>query len=255
MTTPRQGGGEEAPPCPIVAPSQHAPRRGGPAGSSSRRRSPSRSGASGAAAGPWLRDRGSTYLSFSFEAPQEGDGYASLYAERGVRPWLTLGVDAGRAAGDGEGQALAFARTTLGPQSDASRQSFELGFGARLDGEGEILPALRAGLSWGRGFETRYGPGWVSTDASVTGYGSFATVGEEGLALKLDTTLGVRPSERSVAQLQLFWSRSGADEAAVRLVPSYARRLRGETFGQVGLVIGTGAAPEIGVKLGLFTEF
>ena len=209
----------------------------------------------GAVAGPWLRERGSTYLSFSFEAPQEGDGFASLYAERGVRPWLTLGVDAGRSAGDGQGQALAFARTTLGPQSDASRQSFELGFGARLDGEGSVLPALRAGLSWGRGFETRFGPGWVATDASITGYGSFATVGEEGLALKLDTTLGVRPGEDSMATLQLFWSRSGEDEAAIRLVPSYARRIRGETFGQIGVVVGTGAAPELGVKIGLFTEF
>ena len=115
-----------------------------------------------------------------------------------------------------------------------------------------MLPALRAGLSWGRGFETPVGPGWVATDASVTGYGSFATAGEEGLALKLDTTLGVRPGNDSMATLQLFWSRSGADQAAVRLVPSYARRIRGETFGQVGVVFGTGAAPELGVKFGIF---
>ena len=208
-----------------------------------------------ASAGPWLRDRGASYLSFSIEAPQEGDGYLSLYGERGLRPWLTLGVDTGRSAGSGEGQALVFARTTLGPQSDASRQSFEMGLGARLDDDGEVLPALRAGLSWGRGFESRLGPGWVAVDGSVTGYGSFATAGEEGLAVKLDTTLGVRPGANSLATLQLFWSQSGEDEAAVRLVPSYGRRLWGETFGQIGVVIGSGAAPELGVKIGLSTEF
>ena len=208
-----------------------------------------------ALAGPWLREEGSTFLSFSFEAPQEGEGWASVYAERGVRPWLTLGVDAGRAAERGEGQALAFGRLELGPQGDASRQAFELGIGARLD-EGETpRPALRAGLSWGRGFETRFGPGWVAVDGSVTGYGSFATAAEDGLAVKLDATFGVRPNEDSQATLQLFWSQSGEEEAALRVVPSYARRLHGETFGQVGVVIGTGAAPDLGVKLGLFREF
>ena len=86
--------------------------------------------------------------------------------------------------------------------------------------------------------------------------GSFAAAGEEGLAVKLDTTtLGVRPSASSIATLQLFWSQSGEDEAAIRLVPSYGRRLGGETFGQVGLVIGSGAAPDFGVKIGLSTEF
>lgn len=209
-----------------------------------------------AIAGAWLKEDGATFLSFSFEAPQEGEGWASLYAERGVRPWLTLGVDAGRSAGRGEGQVIAFARTTVGPQSPTRRQALELGFGARLDEERTPRPALRAGLSWGRGFETRFGPGWLAVDGSVTGYGGLATMGmEEGLALKLDTTLGVRPSEDSQLTLQLFWSRSGEEEAALRVVPSYARRLRGSTFGQVGVVLGSGAAPSLGLKLGVFTEF
>ena len=173
-----------------------------------------------------------------------------------MRSWLTLGVDAGRAAGRGEGQAIVFARTTVGPQSPTRRQALELGFGARLDEDQVPRPALRAGLSWGRGFETRFGPGWLALDGSVTGYGSLATIGmDEGLALKLDTTLGVRPGEDSQATLQVFWSRSGEEEAALRVVPSYARRLRGGTFGRVGLVLGTGAAPSLGVKVGIFTEF
>lgn len=164
-------------------------------------------------------------------------------------------MDAGRSAGRGEGQALVFARTTLGRPDGTARQSFELGFGARQAEDGTTLPALRAGLSWGRGLETRYGPGWIAVDGSVTGYGSLAHAAQEGLALKLDTTLGVRPGEDSMLTLQLFWSQSGDEEAALRVVPSYARRLRGETFGQLGLVIGTGAAPELGVKFGLFREF
>ena len=173
-----------------------------------------------------------------------------------MRPWLTLGVDAGRSAGRGEGQAIVFARTTVGPQSPTRRQALELGFGARLGGEEAARPALRAGLSWGRGFETRAGPGWLALDGSVTGYGGLATLGrDEGLALKLDTTMGVRPSDDSQVTLQVFWSRSGEEEAALRVVPSYARRLRGETFGRVGVVLGTGAAPSLGIKLGLFREF
>lgn len=205
--------------------------------------------------GAWLKERGDTFLSFSFEAPQEGEGWASIYAERGVRPWLTFGVDAGRSAGRGEGQVIAFARTTVGPQGEARRQALELGLGARLDETGAVRPAIRAGLSWGRGFAGRLGEGWMAVDGSVTGYGSFAAGAGEGLTLKLDTTFGLRPGENSVATLQLFWSRSGDEEAALRVVPSYGRRLRGSTFGRVGVVIGTGAAPSLGLKLGLSTEF
>lgn len=164
-------------------------------------------------------------------------------------------MDAGRAAGRGEGQALVFARTNLGRPDGTARQSVELAFGARQGEDGATLPALRLGASWGRGLETRWGPGWIALDGSATGYGSLAHAAEEGLALKLDTTLGVRPGEHSMVTLQVFWSRSGDEEAALRVVPSYARRLRGETFGQIGVVVGTGAAPDLGIKFGLFREF
>ena len=204
-----------------------------------------------ALSGAWLREVGSTYLSFSFEAPQEGNGWSALYAERGVRPRLTLGLDAGRAAGRGDGQALVFGRIPLGPTDGASRRALELGLGVRLDEGAAPRPAARLGLSWGRGFDSRFGPGWVAIDSSLTGYSG----GDDGLTAKIDVTVGVRPGEDSMTTLQVFWSRSGSDEAALRLVPSYARRLRGETFGQIGLVLGSGAAPELGVKIGLFTEF
>lgn len=214
-----------------------------------------------ARAGAWLKEGGATFLSFSFEAPQDGDGWASIYAERGVRPWLTLGLDAGRSAGRGEGEAILFARTTVGPQGETMRQAIELGFGARLDEGGSPRPAFRAGLSWGRGFESRFGAGWTAIDGSVTTYGSFGDHSspieerDDGPALKLDTTLGVRPTENSAATLQVFWSRSGGDETALRVVPSYGRRIRGSTFGQVGVVLGTGAAPSLGLKVGISTEF
>ena len=209
-----------------------------------------------ALAGAWLREGGDTFLSFSYEAPSDADGWASLYAERGLRPWLTLGLDAGRSAGRGEGEAILFARTTVGPQGEAMRQAVELGFGARLDEAGTPRPAFRAGLSWGRGFDSRYGTGWMAVDGSVTSYGSLGgAADDEGSTLKLDTTFGLRPTEDSVATFQVFWSRSGGDEAALRVVPSYGRRLRGSTFGRLGLVLGTGAAPRIGLKIGLSTEF
>jgi hypothetical protein len=211
--------------------------------------------ASAAQGGAWLKERGDTFLSFSFEAPQDGEGWASVYAERGIRPWLTFGVDGGRAAGRGEGEVIVFARTMVGPQGEARRQALELGFGARLDAEGVPLPAMRAGLSWGRGFGSRFGNGWMAVDGSVTGYGNFAAGSEEGLSLKLDTTFGLRPSENSVATMQFFWSRSGDEDAAMRLVPSYGRRLTGSTFGRVGVVFGGGGAPSLGLKVGITTEF
>ena len=204
----------------------------------------------GALSGAWLREEGSTYLSFSFEAPQEGNGWSALYLERGVRPRLTLGIDAGRAAGRGDGQALVFARRPLGATDGPSRRAVELGLGARLEEGVGARPAARLGLSWGRGFVTRWGDGWAAVDSSVTG-----TWGDPDLTTKLDVTLGVRPGEDAMTTLQIFWSRSGRDEPALRVVPSYARRLRGETFGQLGLVIGSGAAPELGIKIGLFREF
>lgn len=213
-----------------------------------------------AEAGPWLRDEGATYLSFGFEAPQDGDSWASLYAEHGLRERLTLGVIAGRSAARQEGEALVFARRPVGGTEGPWRAAVELGFGARFDEGGRTAPALRIGASIGRGFETRWGPGWAALDASATaamratalGVGDWRDL--EPVA-KLEATLGVRPTQDSAATLQLFYSQEGEDEPAIRLVPSYARRIRGETFGRVGVVIGAGAAPRLAVELGLTTSF
>ena len=48
-----------------------------------------------AEAGPWPREKGEIFLSFSEERDREGNSYTGLYGEYGLNPRSTLGFELG----------------------------------------------------------------------------------------------------------------------------------------------------------------
>ena len=164
-----------------------------------------------AQAGPWLREEGGTYLSFTAEIAEydETEGWLSVYGERGVRPGLTLGLDAGGRHDGTSAKALVFARLPIVGKGDW-RVAAHLGGGAWLDG-GEVTPVLRPGLSVGRGFGLWQG-GWAAADLNA----NVAATGRT--TFDLDGVLGLRPDWGGALLLGLRASGDG-----LRLVPGYER--------------------------------
>ena len=164
-----------------------------------------------AQAGPWLREEGGTYLSFTAEIAEydEMQGWLSVYGERGIRPWVTLGIDAGGRHDGTAAKALVFARLPIIGEGDW-RMAAHLGAGAWLD-DGEVAPVIRPGLSVGRGLDLWEG-GWWAADlnASIDAAG--------GTHLDLDGVLGLRPGWGGALLMGLR-----ASDEGVRLVPGYER--------------------------------
>lgn len=134
--------------------------------------------ASRAEAGAWPRDAGTAFVSLAqrfttgamdLRAPlAELESYSSIFAEYGLAPDLTLGIDAGYGRGEFPvATALVFARRPVWRSENGQIAAVELGLGWRShERDGEAL-RLRPGLSWGRGFDSRWGGGWLGAEATA----------------------------------------------------------------------------------------
>lgn len=155
-----------------------------------------------ACAGAWLREAGDRFVSLTAttRSGPVGSGLESgLYAEYGMRPGLTAGLDLNDRDAVA-GHALGFLRLPLGPSATPLRAAIELAAGAHHRG-GSWRPMLRLTASAGRGFPTRWGHAWVNLDA---GYEQRAGTGSP--ALKLDAALGLSdgPRWRPLVQLETY---------------------------------------------------
>jgi hypothetical protein len=119
-----------------------------------------------------------------------------------------------------------------------------------LKGTSEI--AVRAGLFWGKGFETLIGNGWATVDAQVEHIVTTDWLGD-GLAYKLDMGMGVQPIERLKLMAQVQYWRRGTSQT-MRLEASAALAL-GPAQVVVAPSIGVIGAKNPRVKLGLWVEF
>lgn len=205
-----------------------------------------------AGAGAWPRGEGRTFVALSYAgspgraAPagahgaERADGYASLFAERGLTPRLTFGLDAG--GGEGRWTALAFLRRSYGLEGP-NVWGAELGLGRRGgDGDGGAL--IRPGLHWGRGAPW----GWMGVE-------SYAEIEGDGIGAKLDATLGLRRSDRVFWVLQLQTARTADGDGIVRLAPSYVRQIAPPARLELGFLADLSGEAELGVKLGTWVEF
>lgn len=199
-----------------------------------------------ARAGPWMRETGKGLAVISaYPGANAASSYAGLYAEYGLTPRLTAGIDTGRAA-SGRAKAIAFLRRALplpGPPAMVASAEIGLGRVARQ-------AVLRPGLSLGYGLDGKLGTGWLALD----------TMAEIGLtrrtrALKTDLTLGLRPRDGLQAMLQLQTGRSAVDPPVARLVPSLVMELRGGAQLELGLTHSLRGPRDTGAKIALWRRF
>ncbi|MGO4907682.1 hypothetical protein ACEN2J_05045 [Pseudorhodobacter sp. W20_MBD10_FR17] len=208
-----------------------------------------------AQAGAWPRDKGQFFVALSADQLR-----SQIYAEYGFGKDWTLGNEVsmpqGRRLPDvsqfiqhpvwrGKGGAILSAGVAAELRETTAATAFPA-----LKGVSEI--AVRAGLFWGKGFESRFGNGWATVDAQVEHIVTTDWLGQ-GLAYKLDMGMGVQPTERLklMAQAQ-YWRRGTAQ--TMRLEASAALAL-GPTQVVVSPSIGVIGAKSPRVKLGLWVEF
>jgi len=231
-------------------------------------------------AGAWPRGRGHGFLSLSYEtmAPQdylavaysgsdvpgvERQGFMSVYGEIGVTDRLGLGIDAGREDRPGTGQAILFGTFSLLPADWRVKATLEMGAGQRAypaDPKNsrpfkELRPAgtetvLRPGLSLGTGFGTRWGPGWATVDARA----EYRRHRAEQVA-KIDLTLGLNTSARSLIFLQAQYADYPDAPANVRLVPTYVCRLGHGLALETALLWDVSGGRQGGLRMALWWEF
>ncbi len=148
--------------------------------------------------GAWLREKGKTFTATSVSVFKDGPDFdykTSLYSEWGAREKLTLGVDV-EGNRDLYGHAFVFARVPIADIGPPGRFATELGVGVHHR-DTETWPLYKLALAYGRGFESRWGYGWLAIDTALE-YRD-----EDALIRKLDLTTGLSADRRLNPLLQI----------------------------------------------------
>lgn len=215
-------------------------------------------------AGAWPREAGTGFASLSlWQAATGADSYTALFAEYGLSPRLTVGLDAGRSV-SGQTKTVAFLRAPFG-QTLGWLTAAEIGLG-EIAGQ----PVLRPGLSFGRSITTGRGSGWIAVDSLLE-----VDIEQRAVDIKADITLGFSPHAPDapppdwtlMLQLQtglvdvqdslLLLQTEGIlpEPGFLRLVPSVTYRLNDRMRLEIGLFRALRGDRETGVKFGVWTTF
>ena len=217
-----------------------------------------------AAAGPafggaWPRGESSVFLSLKYTGQWDLDDVALLdftredlfqgYAEVGVAPRLTFGGEYSRAGPDIAPitEVRGFLRYTF-LERGGQVVSAEIGAGRRSNEFEYEVSFIRPGLAWGRGYQSRFGGGWMEVDAQAELYDDGGDP-----ALKLDATIGLNMTDRLAVILQGRAGDYPEIDPYVRLAPSAVVRLsevvRVQTEIEVGVWNDTGVSGAIALWL------
>ena len=214
-----------------------------------------------AAAGAWPRPKGETFVSVASRystgartlvaAVQDIRSYNSIYVEHGLTERLTVGLDAGQGRGPDDAlvAALVFARLPVWSPGE-HKLAADLGFGLLEDDVDGSQTRVRPGLAWGRGFESRWGGGWLGMEAS---YEYRFPSGDS--AVKADFTAGIKPTDDWMTILQLQTGVYPDADPLVRLAPSVVRRLGARSHLQVGGLAPVAGDDAWGATLALWLTF
>lgn len=207
-------------------------------------------------AGAWPRGEGKLFFALDTDRTR-----TNLYAEYGMRGDWTLGMEVampqGRRLPDvtsfvhhpvwrGKGGAILSAGLALEMRETVAAKSWP-----QLAGVEEV--AVRAGLYWGKGFQTRWGSGWVTVDAQAERIVTKDWLGAAH-SFKLDLGLGIKPYDRMLLMVQAQgWQRQGG-KAVLRLETTAAYKI-GPAQIVVQPSVGLRGPRDRRLKLGLWLEF
>ncbi len=204
-------------------------------------------------AGAWVREKGETFLSYSYEQFEDSTGresFTSGYMEYGLTDRLTVGIDDGRSQRSGANTTIAFARIPLTPQNSRNKFTLELGAGA-LQGESPLTnPILRPGVSWGRSIQTRFGSGWVNIDALA----EYRTLTHD-TASKADATIGLNAGKKTKLMVQFNAGNYPTSDPYLRVAPSILHEVYKGVHVQLGARKGLSGDTSTGFKLGTWLSF
>lgn len=207
-----------------------------------------------AAAGPWLREKGTSFTSFTLSTSWFNDARSSGYMEFGITPTSTVGLDMGLSRNE-NGKKLAygtiFLRRAIGSSKGPSKWAYEVGIGATYRGRPEpARPHIKTGLSWGRGFQLKGKSGWMAVDTSAL------WDLEDSLHVgKVDTTLGLNFNDRFTGIMQLNLAHQEGESFSY-FEPSFVISPRKADIKlQIGLITPMDEPERSALKLGLWHEF
>jgi hypothetical protein len=203
-------------------------------------------------AGPWLREKGSTFMAVSLASTYYMETTSQTYLEYGLTKSTTLIADVSMARyhyGSNSGYATLSLRRSITPPDAQSKWAYELGVGAGWTGT-ETLPHVRTGLSWGRGMKWGDKSGWMSVDAAVIWDLTHALH-----VSKIDTTLGINFTDFTAGMLQIYTAHVATQNTAT-LAPSLVLSPKNGKFRlQIGSESQFGNLSNSVLKISLWREF
>ncbi len=217
-------------------------------------------------AGPWPREEGGVFLSFSVQRDRDENSNLSLYGEFGLGSRRTLGMDLSQ-TNLGERSGLVWMEQGLGRGEGPNRFAVGAGLGV-VEREGVLTPLGQLRAGWGRGVERLPGGGWLSAEASVQVTGELEeyrfqqgyTITEAAYltpktSSKATLTLGFRPLQKTMLINQLRLEDRDDTGFSSSLATSSVFDLPGPAKLELGIVTPLKGPDEGALKLGTWFEF
>ena len=220
-----------------------------------------------AAAGPWARDPGDVFLSYTLSADTTQDNLAngtfdgqlfhSVYGEVGVGRRITLVFDLGRDTDTTLGSA--FGQYTFTRNASVWQVAAELGLGWVDTVNREPAELYRAGLSVGRGFQRRE-LGWVPFFEPESGWftvNSNIQIDPDGTQTtwESEATFGLFVNDRFGGLLQIQAEEFADDDLAVYLSPGLLIRFGTQATAQIGGRFGIEGSDDVGLRAAIWQDF
>jgi len=205
-----------------------------------------------AKAGPWLREKGTTFTSVSLTANYYLETASQTYLEYGLTEKMTLIANIGMARQHflpESGYATFSLRRALSKPEAQSKWAYEFGVGVGWAGETR-LPHVRTGISWGKGMTWGERSGWAVVEAEVV----WDMTDQLHLA-KLDGTVGMNFTDVTAGMLQIYTAHTALASTA-SIAPSLIFSPKNSKFRlQIGAEADVVQFDKTALKIGLWREF
>ncbi len=201
--------------------------------------------------GAWLQEKDAAFTAASvtvFKNPNDSYDYKSaLYTELGIRPKLTIGLDFEEDQ-NVSGHALLFARVPVANLEGWGRFATELGLGAHHR-QRRAWALYKVTLSYGKGFQSGWGNGWVAVDTAL----EYRT--HEAVFRKLDVSAGLSADRLLNPLIQIETSYTPGKSLFWRVRPSVMVSLKGDPASWVLGLERTSTRSDTGIKLAIWNRF